>query len=359
MGTRASLMAMVVTDRHEVHHVQERGYVERPGRIGAIRAALGKTGLFQVVPPAHFGDAWVTAVHDPTFVRYLERVCSDAAAGRSVYPYVVPIRNTHRPPDDLAMRAGYHCIDTFTPLHRGAWVAARRAVDCALTAARELGRGSAVAYALVRPPGHHAERSHYGGFCYLNNAAVAAAYLCRAGRVAMLDIDYHHGNGQQSIFNGRSDVLTVSIHGHPRFAYPYFAGFRDEAGEGRGAGYNANYPLPERVDAPLYLRTLRAALGRIRGFRPASLVVCLGLDTARGDPTGTWPLRAADYRDVGAAIGALRLPTLVVQEGGYLRRSLGANAAGFFTGLADACASSPHGRVTAGNPSIGASVSPS
>ncbi len=331
-------MAMVVTDRHEVHHVRERGYVEAPGRIGAIRAALETSGLFERVPPAHFGDTWVTAVHDPTYLRYLKRVCAAARSGASVYPYVFPIRNTSRPPEDLALRAGYHCMDAFTPLNRGAWVAARRAVDCALTAARELGRGRAVAYALVRPPGHHAERSHYGGFCYLNNAAVAAAYLGQVGRVAMLDIDYHHGNGQQSVFYERSDVLTVSIHGHPRFAYPYFAGFRDETGKGRGAGHNANYPLPEIVDAPLYLRTLRAALGRIRDSHPASLVVCLGLDTARGDPTGTWPLRLVDYRDIGAAIGSLRLPTLVVQEGGYLTRSLGANAAGFFAGLADTCA---------------------
>jgi acetoin utilization deacetylase AcuC-like enzyme len=232
------------------------------------------------------------------------------------------------------MRAGYHCIDTFTPLNGAAFAAARRAVDCALTAAREVLSGRRAAYALVRPPGHHAERAHYGGFCYLNSAAIAASFLRQGGRVAMLDVDYHHGNGQQAIFYERSDVLTLSIHGHPRFAYPYFTGFAEEAGAGRGTGYNVNYPLPETVDARRYLRTLGVALTRIRDFGPASLVVCLGLDTARGDPTGTWSLEAGDFRAIGAAIGSLDLPTVVLQEGGYNRRSLGANAASFFHGLA-------------------------
>ena len=154
------------------------------------------------------------------------------------------------------MRAGYYCIDTFTPISRNAYPAARRGVDCALTAARELLAGRRIAYALVRPPGHHAERRSFGGFCYFNNNAIAAQYLTAYGRVAILDIDYHHGNGQQDIFYRRSDVLTVSIHGHPGFAYPYFSGFKEECGEGEGEGFNLNLPLPEAVDGAAYRKAL-------------------------------------------------------------------------------------------------------
>jgi len=190
-----------------------------------------------------------------------------------------------------------------------------------------------VAYALVRPPGHHAERGFFGGFCYFNNAAIAAHYLSQFGKVAILDIDYHHGNGQQDIFYRRKDVLTLSIHGHPRFAYPYFSGFADEQGDGDGVGYNVNYPLPETIDAEDYLRALRRAVKRVRDFSPTYLVVCLGLDTAKGDPTGTWHLRSRDFTTVGMEIGSLQRPCLVVQEGGYNSRSLGVNSRSFFYGL--------------------------
>jgi acetoin utilization deacetylase AcuC-like enzyme len=208
-------------------------------------------------------------------------------------------------------------------------------VDCALTCARALIRGRRLAYALVRPPGHHAERRFFGGFCYLNSAAVAADYLSAYGRVAMLDLDYHHGNGQQDIFYRRDDVLTVSIHGDPRFAYPYFSGFADEVGEEQGRGFNLNFPLEEKVDGPRYTRVLAQALGAVDTFAPSFLVICLGFDTARADPTGSWSLSAADFERNGRAVGALGLPTLVVQEGGYKTRTLGVNARHFFRGLWD------------------------
>jgi len=200
--------------------------------------------------------------------------------------------------------------------------------------AQETVGGRRCAYALVRPPGHHAEREFFGGFCYFNNAAIAAEYLSHQGKVAMLDIDYHHGNGQQQIFYQRDDVLTVSLHGHPSFAYPYFSGFASERGAGQGVGFNINYPLPETIEVEYYIRMLDRALAHIRHFAPAFVVVCLGLDTAKGDPTGTWPLRAADFGAIGERIGALHRPLLVLQEGGYDNRTIGANARGFFTGLA-------------------------
>jgi len=324
---------LVINARHDIHHVRERGYVEAPVRVAAILRELDKLGIFQTVAPAHFPDAHVTAVHDAKFVRYLKRMCSTLPAGESVYPYVFPIRNATEPPRDLAVRAGYYCIDTFTPLNQNAWPAARRAVDCTLTAAAELLQGRRVAYALVRPPGHHAESRVFGGFCYLNNAAIAANMLSRHGSVAMLDVDYHHGNGQQDIFYERSDVLTVSIHGHPRFAYPYFSGFPREVGEGEGKGFNLNIALPERTDGKSYAVALERALSVVRNFKPRFLVVCLGLDTAKGDPTGSWSLGPADFEQNGHAIGNLALPTLVVQEGGYNTRNLGSHARHFFRGL--------------------------
>jgi acetoin utilization deacetylase AcuC-like enzyme len=211
--------------------------------------------------------------------------------------------------------------------------AAKRAVDCALAGADELLGGRHLAYALVRPPGHHAEHRNFGGFCYFNNAAVAAHYLTRHGTVAILDVDYHHGNGQQDIFYRRRDVLTVSIHGNPDFAYPYFSGFTDERGEGEGEGYNLNIPLPEVQDGAQYRKALARALRAIADYRPVFLIVSLGLDPAKGDPTGTWLLRGADFEQNGQMIAALGLPTLVVQEGGYRTRTLGINARYFFRGL--------------------------
>jgi acetoin utilization deacetylase AcuC-like enzyme len=256
-------------------------------------------------------------------------------SGTSIYPYVFPIRNNARPPKELPIRAGYYCIDTFTPLNQNAFLAAKRAVDCALTVARKILEGYRLGYALVRPPGHHAEKHAFGGFCYLNSTAIAADYLSAYGSVAVLDLDYHHGNGTQNIFYKRSDVLTLSIHGHPRFAYPYFSGFEDERGKGPGEGFNINIPLGERINGEQYRQILAKALRRVLRFRARFLVLALGLDTAKGDPTGSWELRPSDFRVNGRMIGSLRLPTVVVQEGGYRIRSLGTNARHFFLGLSE------------------------
>lgn len=326
-------ISLCVTDQHVIHHIRERGYVESPARIRVIRTELDKTGFFTLGPIRHFPESVLRSVHDSGFLSYFKQISQRIEPGTSVYPYVFPVRNGARRPRDLPVRAGYYCIDTFTPLNRSAYRAARRAVDCGLTAAHHLLGGGRIAYALVRPPGHHAERKVFGGFCYFNTGAIAAQLLSRTGRVAMLDIDYHHGNGQQEIFYERKEVLTVSIHGHPRIAYPYFSGFADETGIGEGLNYNFNIPLPESVDGRAYRVALEKALRRIRKFSPDFLVVALGLDTARGDPTGSWSLRPADFKENGAMIGRLRLPTLVVQEGGYNQRNLGVNARYFFSGL--------------------------
>ncbi len=326
-------IVLIINDKHQIHHVRERGYVESPIRIKHILQAIENTGLFEKVPVRTFSEKYIRSVHNVKFVNYLKKVCFNLPEGKSVYPYVFPIRNSARPPKELAVRAGYYCIDTFTPLNRNAYLAAKRAVDCALTGVNHILEGYPLAYALVRPPGHHAEWGSFGGFCYFNSNAVAADYLSQYGKVAILDVDYHHGNGQQDIFYQRSDVLTLSIHGHPSFAYPYFSGFAAERGFGRGEGFNVNYPLAEKVDGKRYRETLEKALIKIKRFRPDFLVVALGLDPAKGDPTGSWSLVAKDFEANGRLIGSLKIPVLVVQEGGYNQRNIGINARHFFSGL--------------------------
>jgi acetoin utilization deacetylase AcuC-like enzyme/GNAT superfamily N-acetyltransferase len=329
----AEQIALIVNDRHDIHHVHERGYVESPVRVKSILKAIEPSGLFTAIQPRPFADKHLHAVHDADFVGYLKRACAAVPAGKSLYPYIFPIRNKTRPPREPSVLSGYYCIDTFTPINANAYPAARRSVDCALTAAREILDGRRMAYALIRPPGHHAERRSFGGFCYFNNSAIAAQYLCAHGRVAILDVDYHHGNGGQEIFYRRSDVLTVSIHGHPRFAYPYFSGFEDERGEGEGEGFNLNIPLPEAVDGERYRKALTRALQRIKEFKPQFLILGFGLDPAKGDPTGSWSLTVKDFAHNGRMIGALGLPLVVVQEGGYRTQTLGKNALAFFRGV--------------------------
>jgi acetoin utilization deacetylase AcuC-like enzyme len=324
---------LAVNDRHSIHHIRERGYVESPVRVKSIMRELGKSGLFRSGKVSEYPDRHILEVHDTSYFSYFKKVCQSIPMGESVYPYVFPIRYASRAPKELSVRAGYYCFDTFTPLNQNAFLAARWGVNCTMSAADEILAGTRYAYVLTRPPGHHTERSVFGGFCYFNNCAIAAHHLSKSGRVAILDIDYHHGNGQQNIFYRRKDVLTVSLHGHPSFAYPYFSGFEEEKGEGEGSGFNYNFPLAEKLTAEQYRKTLKRALKIIGDFKPDYLIVALGLDTAKGDPTGTWSFGHEDFEANGSMIGRTRLPTLIVQEGGYRNQSLGINARAFFTGF--------------------------
>jgi acetoin utilization deacetylase AcuC-like enzyme/GNAT superfamily N-acetyltransferase len=326
-------LKVLVTPHHRLHHVKERGYVERPVRVDRIASALGVLPGIEFVDVREHGDAPIVAVHDPDFVGYLERVCPKLDEEEAVYPYVFPLRLRDRKPEDEEIQAGYYCMDTFTPLTRNALIAAKAAANCALTGAALIQAGEHLAYALCRPPGHHAERTIYGGFCYFNSAAIAAQWLSARGRVAVLDIDFHHGNGTQDIFYDRGDVLTVSIHGDPSYAYPYFAGFVDERGSGAGEGCNHNFPLPENIGNDEYLAVLAEALSVVKAFGPSVLVLSVGLDIAKGDPTGAWGITPEGFERIGAAVGALGLPTLAVQEGGYDTRTLGRNARAFIAGL--------------------------
>ncbi len=324
---------LFVNDNHFIHHIKERGYFESPVRIKTILSSLEPTNLFLRQKVKTFTNNYIYEIHDRSYIDYFKEVCKHLPRNQPVYPYVFPIRNADRKPKILSMRAGYYCIDTFTPLTQNAWDAARSAVHSALSAADSILSGNRLAYALVRPPGHHAERKVFGGFCYFNSNAIAANYLSRFGKVAILDIDYHHGNGQQDIFYSRNDVLTLSIHGHPNYAYPYFSGFLNERGEGKGLGYNINYPLPDAIDGKKYRETLLKSVNQIKRFKPKFLIIAFGLDVAKNDPTGSWLLTSDDFFQNGMILGQLNYPILVVQEGGYDNRVIGANARQFFRGL--------------------------
>lgn len=326
---------MVVSERHTIHHLREKGYVERPVRVTAILKGL--EGLpVERVSTRHFGEDHLTAVHTPALVGYLKAMGQRLDPKAIIYPEVFPIRRPDRIPRALEDRAGYFCADTFTPLTQNVFTAARDAANVALTAATLIAKGERFAYALCRPPGHHAERRIYGGFCFLNNSAIAANYLSRQGTVALLDIDYHHGNGGQDIFYTRDDVLTVSIHGHPSHAYPNFSGYSDERGEGAGLGFNHNFPTEPPVDDERYLALLEKALGVVRQFAPRYLVLSIGFDIMRGDPTGSFAVTNQGMQRIGRRVGRFGLPTLIVQEGGYALGNLRSGASAFFGGIIDA-----------------------
>ena len=328
-------LKVISSSDHALHHVRERGYVERPARVDVILKALNALPDVEHLPVHNYGEGPIRAVHDVDFVNFVRNYCLELNDKEMVYPYVFPIRRADRPPHDKRRRVGYYCIDTFTPLSRDAYKAARAAVNVALSGAEAIVAGEPLVYSLCRPPGHHAERDTYGGFCYFCNGAIAAQYLRTklGGKVAILDVDYHHGNGAQDIFWERSDILTVSIHGHPNFAYPYFSGFADEVGEGQGHGFNRNLPLPEDIHDARYLEELDEALAIVHKFNPVALVVSLGLDIAKADPTGSWSLTPEGLFEVGRRIGAMKFPTLLVQEGGYNIRFLGRNATKMLTGI--------------------------
>jgi len=325
---------LVMGHKHLIHHIRSRGYFERPARVGVLREAVSALNLFTIIPPRRYSEKNILAVHDHNFVNFLKVVCTKLQPTVPVYPDTFPIRRPDRRPRLTPVQAGYYCIDASTPLYRDAYLAARDAVDVALTAADEILAGSRVAYALCRPPGHHAERRVYGGFCYFNNVAVAAHHLSRYGKVAILDIDFHHGNGTQDIFYARCDVLTVSIHGHPDHAFPYFSGFADEIGEGPGRGFNFNFPLPANTAEAAYLKAFEKAIKCIKRFRPDFLLVSLGMDIFKGDPTGTFLLTTQTLAAIGKRLAGLDLPLLFVQEGGYNLRNLKRGAVALFLAVA-------------------------
>ena len=307
-------------------------------RVDVILAALADGG-HQAVEAISHDDAVLATVHDPAFLRHLETVhdewlrsgIPEQVGQDRVVPYMFPTEGMldglpwHRPAAVHA-RAGRYAFDTMTPVGPGTWAAARAAVDCALTAVDLVTAGATCAYALCRPPGHHVTRSAHGGSCYLNNAAVAAEALRQAGhaRVAVVDVDAHHGNGTASIFYGRADVFYGSVHVDPGAGwFPHVVGFADETGAGEGAGATLNVPLPPETGDGPWLDGVETLERAVRDHGSTALVVSLGVDAAADDPNSPLRITADGYRSAGEILSSIGLPTVIVQEGGYVLATLG------------------------------------
>lgn len=308
-------------------------YFECPQRADTILLTLRETPGFQIIPPSTYTPELLLQVHDPGYLRFLEGIYPAWVQAGEPASGVVPVTFAQggRRPAELVNQTGYYCFDT-TPIVAGTYEAALEAARCALSAADLVLAGERAAYALCRPPGHHAARALCGGYCYLNNAALAATRL--GGRVALLDIDYHHGNGTQEIFYHSDQVLFLSLHADPNYAYPFFWGYADEGGTGKGEGYTHNLPLPAGTDDRAYLEALDQALALIQRFGPDYLVLSAGFDLLAGDPLGDFAVTLEGLQWIGEKLADLRLPTLVVQEGGYQLQHLGraaVNLLGTFT----------------------------
>lgn len=339
-------MITVFSEEHRLRNARTELYGgelvqphECPERAQFVLDRVRAVALGDVVAPTSFGLAPVLRVHDPEFVDFLSSAARDwAAAGNrgEAIPDCWPARRmAQKRPTSITGKLGYYAMAGETSITPGTWEAARTAADVALTGAERLRAGARAAFALCRPPGHHAARDLYGGYCFLNNAAIAAHYLRDNGaaRVAILDVDFHHGNGTQDIFYDRPDVLFVSIHGDPAEAFPYFSGYADETGAGAGAGFNLNLPLPRATDFSTWRAALATGLERIRNFGPDALVVSLGVDTFAGDPISFFKLQSVDFSSYGGMIGACRIPTLFVLEGGYAVAEIGVNVVNVLSGF--------------------------
>ncbi len=305
---------------------------ESADRARFVLERITATKLGQVIEPKSFGMEPISRVHDAGYLQFLEHVWEEWIAvgyrGEAV-PTCWPARRmVQKIPIQIDGKIGYYAASAETSISAGTWPAALAAVDVALTAAQLVTRGARGAFALCRPPGHHAARDLYCGYCFLNNAAIAAQWMRAqgAGRVAVLDVDFHHGNGTQDIFYDRSDVLFISLHGDPREAFPHFTGYADELGVGSGEGYNLNLPLPRGAAFDVWGAALATGLRRVQQFAPDYLVVSLGVDTFERDPISFFKLSSKDFSTYGAMIGQLKIPTLFVLEGGYAVAEIGINA---------------------------------
>lgn len=330
----------VATVFHALHHVRHdpSAHPDNPERVDRLLRGAIDFGL-TARSPADAGLSPIAAIHSPELLDLLQ----------TAYQQFAKLKEGPRPavPDSFAVRdlagylprsiwgkLGHYCSDDLTPILEGTWTAAYWSAQTALSGAQALVAGMPLVYALCRPPGHHAYPDLYGGYCYLNNAAIAAQLLAANGRrPAILDIDYHHGNGTQAVFYDRADVFFCSLHADPEDEYPYYCGFATEIGRGEGEGHTLNLPLPLETGETAYLHALDRALEAIENFAPDVLLVSLGFDTLSGDPHGGLRLEAGSFRPIGRLLAGLRQPVLLVQEGGYLLSGLGPALVALLEGL--------------------------
>jgi acetoin utilization deacetylase AcuC-like enzyme len=333
---------------HDGRHEMFRGRLvpchETPARLDYVMAELQRRPAGELRLPGAVDLELVRRVHAPDYVDFLESVWADwialdaSNAEVDVLPSVWPVRGFRADvmPTNFSARVGRFSFDAGSPITAGTWAAASTGAACAIDAARAVSSGATrVAMALTRPPGHHAGPDFFGGYCFLNNAALAAQALRDAGaaRVAVLDVDYHHGNGTQTIFDARADVLTVSIHGDPMTEYPFFLGHADERGSGAGLGFNLNLPLPAGTAFDAWHAALQRGIEEVARFGADALVVPLGVDTFEGDPISRFLLRSDDYRRIGATLAACGLPTVFTMEGGYAVAEVGVNVVNVLEGF--------------------------
>jgi len=343
-------MKTFYTADHHLHHSgMELSFgrivetFEKPERAEIVLRRVREVGLGPVLEPAAYDRAAIERIHTPDYLDFLQNVFSEwRAAGRDgeVWPYSWRHRSMpmiDAPPSGLDARLSYYSFDMAGSITETTWQAAKRAADTALAGADAVLAGERAAFSLCRPPGHHAGRDFFGGYCYLNNAAIAAQRFRDNGhaRVAIFDVDYHHGNGTQEIFYDRDDVLLASLHGDPDFEFPFHLGYARERGAGKGEGHNLNYPLPAGTAWPEWLAAFEDAHARIRAYAPTALVISLGVDTFKEDPISQFRLESEDFTAIGRRIADFGLPTLFVMEGGYAVEALGVNAVNVLQGFED------------------------
>ena len=327
--------------RHDPQHFMAAGArlpsPEQPRRVEVLRAGAEAAGCVFSAPPDR-GIGPIAAIHTAEYLQFLQTIHTRwqriEGAGPEVIPNIHPDRRSASYPAGAVGQAGYHQADTACPIAAHTWESAYWSAQSALAAACEVAAGARAAYALSRPPGHHAFADMAGGFCFLNSAAIAAQWLLSQGRrPAILDVDVHHGNGTQGIFYARGDVLTVSIHADPARFYPFFWGHAQERGAGAGLGANLNLPLPRGTDDAAWMVALEVALARVAAFGTDVLVVALGLDAYEADPFKGFAVTTPGFERIGQALAATGLPLVLVQEGGYLSDALGANLTAVLSGV--------------------------
>ncbi len=344
-------MKAIYSDTHKQHGVRTElmsgrmvPAFETPDRAELILARFAEQRLGPALAPTEQSLATAHTIHLPRYIEFLSQAWADwQAAGNdspcmpSVWraPGMADATDPRKEPATIDGKLGFWSFDTSSAFVTGTWDAIKASYDVALTGADLIAAGDAVAFAVCRPPGHHAGSTFMGGYCFINNAAAAAQRLIERGatRVAILDVDYHHGNGTQEIFYNRADVLVANIHADPMFEYPHYIGFADEAGRGRGEGFNLNLPMPLGTSWTGYAPALDIALDRISHYGPDAVVVSLGVDTFECDPISSFKLKTCDFPRIGERIASLGKPTLFVMEGGYAVADIGINAVGVLEGF--------------------------
>ncbi len=341
-------MLTVFSEKHALRDARTELYggelvppFECPVRAEHVLDRVREVRLGDVIAPVEFPLEQITRVHDSDFIHFLETCWQDWTGAGFTGEAIAgnwPARGMQqaRVPQQIEGKLGYYALAAETSISNGTWEAARASVNVALTAQAAIAEGAGEAFALCRPPGHHAAADLFGGYCFINNAAVTAqAFLDQgAKRVALLDVDFHHGNGSQAIFYDRDDVLFLSLHGDPTEAFPHFLGYADETGAGIGEGFNHNYPMGPGTDYTTWGSALKDACQEIAGYAPDALVISLGVDTFERDPISFFKLTSDDFRRYGATIAGLGLPTLFVMEGGYAVEEIGINAVNVLEGYA-------------------------